>query len=115
MAESHTGREAELAAIAAFLDGGSLRALVLEGEAGIGKTTLWREGLRLAEERDYRVLACAAASAEAHLPFSALADLLGPVLESVLDELPGPRRRALEIALLLRDPEGPPQDELAVG
>jgi tRNA A37 threonylcarbamoyladenosine biosynthesis protein TsaE len=38
------GREAELAAVGGFLDtpAGPPAALVLEGEAGIGKTTLWR-------------------------------------------------------------------------
>ncbi len=35
------GREAELEAIGAFLGDPASRALVLEGEAGIGKTTLW--------------------------------------------------------------------------
>ena len=37
------GRERELAALAGFVDEAPRRprALVLEGEAGIGKTTLW--------------------------------------------------------------------------
>jgi MoxR-like ATPase len=39
------GREAELEAIDRFLGSEAGRALVLEGEPGIGKTTLWRVAL----------------------------------------------------------------------
>ena len=49
-------RERELETISAFLDldepGG--RALLLEGEAGIGKTALWRAGAEAAAERGAR-------------------------------------------------------------
>ena len=50
------GRDAELAAIDAFLARGDGRArtLVLEGEARIGKTTLWRAGVESAERLGYR-------------------------------------------------------------
>jgi hypothetical protein len=42
------GREEELGAIREFLDAVErLAALVIEGEPGIGKTTLWREGRRV--------------------------------------------------------------------
>ncbi len=44
----------------------------------------------------------------------ALGDLLGPVLEDVLPSLPAPQRRALEVALLVEDAEGPPPDQRAV-
>src|SRR5579862_2932591 len=39
------GRDPELAAVATFVAGlgGAFAQLTLEGEAGIGKTTLWRE------------------------------------------------------------------------
>jgi MoxR-like ATPase len=39
------GRDEELAEVAAFLDGNLPAALLLEGEAGIGKTTVWRSAL----------------------------------------------------------------------
>ena len=40
------GREREAAALVGFISGrGGERALVLTGEAGMGKTTLWQEGL----------------------------------------------------------------------
>ena len=47
------GREEELAQIERFVESHVLTsgALVIEGAAGIGKTTLWREALRLLDER----------------------------------------------------------------
>jgi len=104
------GREEELAALAAFLDG--LRtapaALVLQGEAGMGKTTLWRAGIDAAGDRAFCVLAASPAEAEASMSFAGLDDLLGPVVELVLPLLPPPQRRALEVALLLANAEGEP-------
>jgi len=107
------GRDAELEAIEGFLalgEGERPSALVLEGEAGIGKTTLWRAGIALAGDRSYRVLVARATSAEAELPFAALGDLLGGSAQQVLPQLPVPQRQALEAALLLAEPDGlPPQ------
>ena len=81
------GREDELAAIASFFDDDrpTPRALLLEGEAGIGKTTLWREAVRLAEGRG-RVLASRASEAEAKLSFTVLGDLLTSALDDGLRE-----------------------------
>jgi DNA-binding CsgD family transcriptional regulator len=94
------GRDEELAAVTSFLDGGGLpAALVLEGEPGIGKTTLWRRGVELARERDFGVLSCAPAETESTLPFAALGDLLADVVTDVPPDLPEPQRAALEIAL----------------
>ncbi len=111
------GRDEELAAIARFLDGGpeqAAYALLLEGEPGIGKSTVLQASLALARERDYRVLACAPASEETRLSFVAISDLLAPVLDELLSDLPPPQRRALEIALLIRDLDGAPPDDRAV-
>jgi DNA-binding CsgD family transcriptional regulator len=101
------GRELELDAAARFLDSVAVgaRALVLQGEPGIGKTTLWRATLDLAWARGIRVLACRPAQAEAKLSYAGLTDLLADVSEDVLDELPAPQRRALRIALLESDPD----------
>ena len=52
------GRQAELASIHAFLERaaeGPL-ALVLEGEPGIGKSTLWLAGIEVARMRGFCVL-----------------------------------------------------------
>jgi DNA-binding CsgD family transcriptional regulator len=111
------GRDAELAAVARFLDappGEGDTAVLLEGELGIGKTTIWHAALELARERGYRVLSCTPASEEARLSFVAIGDLLAPVLDELLPQLPDPQRRALEIALLIRDLDGPPPDARAV-
>ena len=99
------GREEELATIAEFLDSAHT-ALVLEGEAGIGKTTLWRRGLDEAESRGFRVLAASASGSEAEIAFTALRDLLGDHFVEVADALQPPQRRALDVALLRTDPEG---------
>ena len=72
------GRDAELEVIDAFLsphEGGS-SALLLEGDAGIGKTTLWRAGLARGQELSYQVLVARPTGAESELPFAGLADLL---------------------------------------
>ena len=103
------GRDAELEAIRLFLDGlaGEARALVLEGEAGIGKTTVWREAVATAERRSYRVLRAQPAESERTLSYSALADLIGGVYDEVRDELPAPQQRGLEAALLRLDVDAP--------
>jgi DNA-binding NarL/FixJ family response regulator len=99
------GRDRERAALAAFLarrDGPA--ALVLEGQAGIGKTTLWEEAWRAAAADGCLVLHCRPASAESQLAFSAVADLLdGDVVDEALPSLPAPQRRALQAALLRED------------
>ena len=108
------GRDEELAAVAAFLDGELPAALLLQGEAGIGKTTVWRAGLEQAHARDMCVLVSRPAKSEARLSFAGLADLLEPALGKVLDRLPPVQRRALEAALLLSEDEGPPPDQRTI-
>jgi DNA-binding CsgD family transcriptional regulator len=98
------GRDAEIAEIWAFLSAASEApaALVITGDAGIGKTVVWQHVIQTAD-RSSTVLSCRPAPAERPLSFSALDDLLGDVTEQVLSAVPGPRRRAVEAALL-RDP-----------
>ncbi|MGA7054875.1 MAG: AAA family ATPase, partial [Mycobacterium sp.] len=102
MAEQLVSRRAEDRAVSDFLDSLPHRscALVIEGEAGIGKTTLWADAVRRAGECGYRVLSCRAAAAESVLAYTALADLLGDVDDSVWADLPAPQHQALEGALL---------------
>jgi predicted ATPase len=96
------GRQWELGAIEQFLDSlaGQPRALVLEGEPGIGKTTLWLAGLDDARRRGYRVLSCQPSAAEQHLSYGSLADLLAGIEAADLDMLPEPQRQALDFVLL---------------
>ena len=106
------GREAEVAGITRFiesvLDGPS--ALLLDGAAGIGKTTLWNAGVTLARVAGHQVLSSRAAESEARLSYAALGDLL----DLELPELPGPQKRALDAALLRDEVEGSPPDQRAV-
>ena len=100
------GREPELATIREFVvamsDGP--RTLLLDGAAGIGKTTLWRAGLRAAEEQGHLVLCCRPAELESRLAFGAVIDLFAEVGEEVLARLPPPQQHALAVALLRREP-----------
>jgi DNA-binding CsgD family transcriptional regulator len=116
LGEQLVGRRQELAAIDAFLgeDARGAAALVLEGEAGIGKTSVWREGVERARGRGFRVLTARPVGAEVRLSFAGLGDLLGEVVEEVLPSLPEPQRQALEAALLLAESRGSP-DLRAVG
>ena len=109
------GREKELAAVSRFLssDGDGATLLLLEGEAGIGKTTIWLGAIDLARGRSIRVLCSRTAEAEARLSFAAVGDLLGDALDEVLPQLEPARRQALEAALLVGDSDGV-ADERAV-
>ena len=95
------GREDELAAAAAFLDAiaAGPAALLIEGDAGIGKTTVWRAAVTAAIARGHRVLAATAIDVEADLPFVTLRDLLEDVPAEDTAALPAVQRRALEVAL----------------
>jgi predicted ATPase len=115
--DSVVGRERELETIASFLEletpGG--RVLVLEGEAGIGKTTLWRAGVDAGRELSHVVLHASPAEKEAMFAYSVVSDLLEEVLDDVLTELPEPQRRALEVALLRRASDGTPPEQHTLG
>ena len=110
MAPEIVSREEELALVRAFV--GEARrgsaVLVLEGDAGIGKSTLWSDGVEQARAQGLRVLCSRPAEAECGLAHAGLADLLEDVVDQLLPELPPPRRRALEVALLRTEaaPEG---------
>lgn len=115
MATEVVGRGDELATIRAFLGGPAPAALLLEGDAGIGKTSLWREAVEFAGESGQVVLVARPASVEAELSFAALSDLLTDILEEVLPALSPPQRRALEVALLRTNQDGAPPDPRAIG
>jgi ATP/maltotriose-dependent transcriptional regulator MalT len=109
------GRVAELDAIRSWLAGSSPPILLLEGEAGIGKTTLWRACVEEAREDGMPVLVASSVQSEAQLSFTTFRDLVDEVFDDVADELPEPQRRALEVTLLREEPEGTPPDRGAIG
>jgi DNA-binding CsgD family transcriptional regulator len=111
------GRGQELGVIEALVTDAGLgpRALLLSGEAGIGKTVLWETGVEDARGRLGTVLTCRGVEAEASLSFTGLSELLGDVLEELGPSLAPPRRRALEVALLLVEPGETAPDPHAIG
>lgn len=111
------GRESEQAAVESMLAEAreGLRLLSLEGEPGIGKTTIWREAIVRAGVLGCRVLPCRAAQAESRLSFAGLGDLLAPVEPETLATLPVPQRRGLEIALLRTEAAGVAADPRTIG
>jgi DNA-binding CsgD family transcriptional regulator len=102
------GRDAELRSVYSFLDGagGERATLVLEGEPGIGKSTLWLAAVELERSLGGQVLSTRSVEAEVGFPYVGLGDLLEGDLENVLARLAPPRRRAIEGALLLVDAPG---------
>jgi hypothetical protein len=92
------GRDVELRAVARFLEAEPPCALVLEGEAGIGKTTLWRHALEAAHAGGLGVLVATPAENEASLPYAALTDLLEGVGGEAYAELPESQAAALAAA-----------------
>ena len=110
------GRDAEIATIEAFVRGRAAlpASLVIEGPAGVGKSTLWQLAAERAAAAGLIVLSARPSGAEVQLALAALADLLEPHLREVGAELPAPQRRALEVALLLAGDEGEAPDQRAV-
>ena len=88
--------------------------LALEGEPGIGKTTLWRDAVASAGRRGFGVIATAPAEPDAALAFAGLGDLFDGLPETTLDRLPDPQRRALAAALFVCDTAAAPADPQAL-
>jgi DNA-binding CsgD family transcriptional regulator len=100
------GRARELAQIDRFLDraAGASAVLLVEGEPGVGKTTLWQAGRDAAVARGWRTLSARPTDAEATFVYAGIADLLEPVLDEALAVLPAPQRQALRVALRYEEP-----------
>jgi len=90
------------------------RALLIEGEPGIGKTTLYHELLAIARERDHAVLSCRPTRSEMDLSYVGLVELLGEVPDRIFDRLPSPQSRVLRMLLRQEEQEGR-FDRLSVG
>src|ERR1700719_4379210 len=107
------GRQDECAVLDRLLDGaraGRSGALVLGGEAGVGKTALLEYAI--ASASDLRVLRTVGVESEIELAFAALHQLCAPVLDRV-GRLPVPQRDALLTTFGLR--AGPVPDRFLVG
>ncbi|MGI5230644.1 ATP-binding protein [Actinoallomurus sp. CA-142502] len=107
-------RTAELAAVERTLRAaasGQGGALLIRGEAGIGKTELIGRVLDRAE--GLRRLRTVGREFDTELPFTALHELCQPLLP-YLETLPGPQRAAVEVAFALRDGTTPDRFRLSV-
>jgi hypothetical protein len=90
--------------------GGRGQALMLQGEAGVGKSALLRHTVQAAA--DMRVARMAGVQSEMELAYAGLHLLLAPLLDR-LDRLPDPQRNALGVAFGLRQGDAP--DRFLVG
>jgi DNA-binding CsgD family transcriptional regulator len=107
------GRRAECGVLDELLvgvRGGRSAALVLWGEAGVGKTALLDYAVESAP--DLRSVHAAGVESEMELAFAGLHQLCGPMLDP-LGRLPGPQRDALRVAFGLE--AGPAPDRFVVG
>jgi DNA-binding CsgD family transcriptional regulator len=110
------GRDTEWTRVRAFLGAEpTFRSMLVSGPAGIGKSALWTRSVAWAADSDIRTLSARPAEFEQGLPFAALGDLLVELAGSGLESLPEPQRLALEVALLLRSPQGQPADARTLG
>src|SRR5215207_3443219 len=93
------GRRDELAVLDGLLDAaraGRSSVLVLQGEAGIGKTALLEHAIESAS--DVTLLRAVGVESEMELPFATVHQLCAPVHDFV-HRLPAPQRDALEVML----------------
>jgi DNA-binding CsgD family transcriptional regulator len=105
-AEELVGREDEIGRLAGFVqrvpDGP--RGVVVRGEAGIGKTTLWRHAVEAAAVAGLTILATRCVEAELPLGLAGLTDLVEERLPDVAEKLADPQRSALAVAAGLEAP-----------
>ncbi len=96
------GRASERAAILAALDASAdgPAAVLLTGDAGIGKTAIWESIVAERRAAGDHVLLTRATSAEARLPWVGMTDLMRTIPPAILGSLPDPQRRVLEVVSL---------------
>ena len=107
------GRDVEVALVDAIIEGLPERgaALVVSGEPGVGKSALLHYARDRADALSLRTLTAAGVESEAELAFAGVHQLLYPIL-GLLELLPAPQRRALQIAFGIAS--GPEPDPFVV-
>lgn len=110
-------RAAELSAVDALLAAvpEGTAVLMLEGDAGIGKSTVWRAGVARARARGFRVLTAHPVASASAAAYSSLAELLVDVDRAELDRLPALQRVAIDRVLFRGEDGDPGTDQRAVG
>ncbi len=93
------GREHELRVLEQHIDAVNERgrALLIRGNAGVGKTALLEAATTFATGRGMSILSAAGLKPATHLPFAGLHELLHPILDRA-ERLPAPHQLALQSA-----------------
>ena len=112
-AEPLVGRDHDLGLVRGFVEEAMVSggALLLSGDAGVGKTVLLDAAAGQARGTGARVVRAAGVEFESTMSFAGLHQVLQPLLGG-LDRLPDPYRTALNVALGLD--RGAPSDQLLV-
>lgn len=110
MLRDRRAERAELDELLAAVRSGASRALLVQGEAGIGKSALL--DYLAAQATGCRVLRASGVEPEIDIAFAALHQLCFPLLDR-LERLPGPQQEALRVIFGLAAGSAP--DELVIG
>ncbi|HZN84348.1 MAG TPA: AAA family ATPase [Mycobacterium sp.] len=89
-------------------------ALLIQGEAGIGKTTFWQFAVDRARERGFRVLTARASQAETVHAYATVGDLVADVEPTLMARIPDLQHRALDRVLMRASGEGPEANQQMV-
>ncbi|MQY31567.1 hypothetical protein NRB56_71760 [Nocardia sp. RB56] len=90
-------------------------AVLVEGEAGLGKTALIQSAVARARDLGFQVLSAQPNTAELDYAYSALVDLVRPIDSAIWDGLPELQRHAVDRMFLRGSGDsGTPTDERAV-
>jgi DNA-binding NarL/FixJ family response regulator len=111
-----SGRSLDDAAVGDLLTAAKERpsALLIQGEAGIGKTTFWQSAVDRARERGFRVLTARASQAETVLAYATVGDLFADVEPTLMARIPDLQHRALNWVLMRAGGEGPEANQQMV-
>ena len=104
------GRDAEIASITAFLgreSGSDAGALILSGDAGVGKSALLDEAAVSAAASGYTVIRTAGVEAESEMGFAALTAVVHHIGTDVIAAVEPRFAQALEVALGVREARTP--------
>jgi DNA-binding CsgD family transcriptional regulator len=110
------GRADEVTSLEGFLADtlAEPRALLIDGEPGIGKTNLLEHLLAIGHNQGYAILACRPTRSEMELSYAGLVQLLDAMDDAIVDALPAPQARVLQVLLRRREPEAA-LDRLSLG
>jgi DNA-binding CsgD family transcriptional regulator len=89
-------------------------ALLIQGEAGIGKTTYWQTAVDRARERGFHVLTARASQAETVHAYTTVGDLVADIEPTLMKRIPELHHRALDRVLMRATGDGPETNQQMV-